>query len=100
MTLARPQIEHPHSIGITNKKVLDAVTVAYSTALDLAGQGFIVKSIVTSADQPRLQLHSTGHCHRLQSFVKKQGHDRRGHYQIHAALINGCEINWETRRTA
>ena len=100
MSTARPQIEHPVSIGIVNKRVLDAVTIAYSVALDLAAQGFTVKGISSSSQAARVWLHPTAACARLASGIKIHGRDEKGPYQIHAASINGCEINWQTRRAA
>ena len=93
-----PQIEHPNSIGIVNKRVLDGVSAAYSVALDLAAKGFIVKGIHSSSDQPRIELHANNLCRVLDSGVKKQGRDRKGPYQVRAACIDGCEVNWTVRR--
>ena len=93
-----PQIEHPVSIGIVNKKVLDGLSAAYSVALDLAAKGFIVKGISSTPDQPRIELHANNLCRCLDSGVKKQGRDKRGNYQTRAAVIDGCEINCTVRR--
>lgn len=90
-------IEHPGSIGEQNKRILDTLTDAYRAALELAEQGFVVRSVGIKRRNPVIEIQNSGRCRRLKGVTAAVRSGPLGRERVMVAVVKGCQVMWVVR---
>lgn len=90
------QTDEVPSIGKRNQEIINAVTTARKTAIELAHAGFHVLDITVGAGErnPRIIINPCKRCERLDGAMIKV--TKLTHCEVHtmAANVNGVQIEW------
>lgn len=87
-------IDHPGSIGVHNKHVLDTLSDAYRASLELAEQGLTVVSVRVEGRNPIILIKDSARCKALRGSSAAVRSGPRGREQMMVAVVKGCQVQW------
>lgn len=93
----RPTVKHSITLGKGNKHLLDAQTLAYSAALNLAEEGFSIIRVEVGDRRPVVTVepcHRTANLRRASKVIQQGAH---GSEYVMAAPYHDCQVEWVER---
>lgn len=83
------------SIGKRNEQIINAITTARKTAIELARMGFHVLDIEIGGRNPRITVNPCRLCEQLGGVMVKVKRLTHCEVRTMAANINGVQIEWQ-----
>lgn len=90
-------IEHPGSIGVQNKLMLDTLSDAYRASLELSEQGLTVLNVRIDGRNPIILIKNSARCKALHGTSAAVRSGPKGREQMMVAVVKGCQVQWVVR---